>query len=75
MASGNVSKNSKKGSKPQVVIKPEKEKKHKETILVEITKTVTKEIKDSQELTEYHGMEVIEIIRRYGKTYLRLRCL
>jgi alpha-L-arabinofuranosidase len=73
MASGKVSKNSTKGSKPTKFEKPIKEKKVKEYILVEITAKVKDEIKHIQDLSEYHGKEIVDIERRYGKSYFKIK--
>jgi hypothetical protein len=58
-------------SKPKEFIKPVKERKKKETILIEVTGDIYSQIKDNC-LVEYKNKPIIECIRRYGKNYIRL---
>jgi hypothetical protein len=64
MATGKVSKNSR--TSKQVVVKPVKEKKKKEYILIEVCESNYKEIQDGG-LTSYKGMPVESVISFYGK--------
>lgn len=66
-----ASKNSKKGSKPAVVVKEKKVRVKKEHILVELTSEVYKEYKD--DLSTYKDKFVEDVIKRYGKTYLKVK--
>lgn len=68
-----TSKNSKKGSKPQVVVKPQKIKKVKEQIYVELTAKVYLEIRQSEDMSHYQGKEILGVVRRYGKDYLLVK--
>jgi hypothetical protein len=60
-------------SKPKEFIKPVKEKKIKEYILIELTREVYAEIKETKELTEYQGRFIEDTIVRYGKAYLKIK--
>ena len=71
MASGKVSKNSKKTSKPTQTMMPKKEKLKKEFILIEVTESIKDKI--YEDLSVYEGKEVTEILRRFGKQYLKIR--
>lgn len=69
-----VSKNSKKGSQTkQVVWEEKKEKTKKQILLVEITNQVFEKIKDDKELSEYQGMQVLDVVDYHGKRYLKLK--
>lgn len=66
-----TSKNSKKGSKPTVVVKEKRVKPKKEYILIELTQEVYKDYKS--DLSTYKDKQVEDVIKRYGKTYLRVK--
>lgn len=72
MASGKISKNSKKGFKEvQQVIKKERPK--KEFLFIEIDGNgEALRVYDNSEDT-YKGKEVVDVVKRYGKTYLKVK--
>lgn len=58
-------------SKPKEFIKPVKERKKKEFILVEVDTSNYYQIKESG-LLEFNGKPILDCIRRYGKNYIKL---
>jgi hypothetical protein len=60
-------------SKPKEFVKPVKERKVKEYILIELTKEVYAEIKETKELTSYQDRFIEDTIVRYGKSYLKIK--
>lgn len=74
-----TSKNQKSGTKGKNNFVAEKKiKKVKETILVEITKEVISKMLDGEKdgtifVDTYEGKEVLSVIMRYGKKYMRLK--
>jgi hypothetical protein len=57
-------------SKPKVMEIEKKVRPKKEYILIELTRDIYDEIKETKELTEYQGRFIEDTIVRYGKTYL-----
>lgn len=74
MASGKVSKNSR-TSKSKEVVRPQKIKNKKPTILIELTKEVYNKYKQGQDLTLYDDgkvkRQVVGITCKFGKQYLQ----
>lgn len=67
-----VSKNAR-TSKPKEVIKPQKIKKVKEQIYIELTAKIYLEIKQSGDMSVYQGKEILGVVRKYGKDYLLIK--
>jgi RNase P/RNase MRP subunit POP5 len=71
MASGKVSKNSTKGSKPKVMEIEKKVRPKKEYILVELTQEIYKVYRE--DLSNLNNVPVEDVIFRYGKAYLKIK--
>jgi uncharacterized protein (DUF4415 family) len=58
-------------SKPKEFVKPVKEKKVKEYILIELTREIFETYRE--DLSVYDNKPVEDIIVRFGKTYLKIK--
>jgi chaperonin GroEL (HSP60 family) len=60
-------------SKPKVMEIEKKVRPKKEFILVELTKEAYREYREV--LSEFQGKQVEEVVKRFGKTYLKVKNL